>query len=170
MGSNLIKAMKTARLIVLVLTAMCAACNGIGATLQGAGEAVNADTAVLVWSAFECSHYARMAGKPEQETERLFSLGYENGKRLVEAVSNKKMSEEELRTNVPTSVLFMMYGPTTDFVLGRIFEFTHREAYNLVVKGDKVGLVPVDKWRMDPEVQKIQAGTEYSTRNCALLK
>lgn len=163
------KKMKTARLLVCVLTALCAACNGIGATLQGAGEGVNGDTAVLVWSAFECSQYAMMAGKPEQETERLFDLGYENGKRFVQAVNNKKVSEDELRSSVPTGVLFVMYGPTADFMLGRIFEYATREASNLVVKGDKFGLAPVDKWR-DAELQKIHAGNEYSTRNCALLK
>ena len=161
--------MKTARLFLWLSTAMCAACGGTGVILQGAGKAVTRDTAVLVWSAFECSQYAGLAGKPEQETERLFSLGYENGKRFLEAVSTKKISEEELRTTVPTSVLFVMYGPTTDFMLGRIFEFANREAYNLVVKGDKFGLAPVDKWR-DAEQQKFYAGNEYSTRNCALLK
>ena len=147
--------MRPARLIVLVLTAMCAAGVGIGATLQGAGAVVTSDAAVLVWSAFECSQYARIAGKPEQETERLVGLGYENGKRFVEAVRTKKISENELSTNVPIGVMYVMNGPTTDFILGRIFEYATREAYNLVVKGNRFGVSPSDKWRMDPEQQKI---------------
>ena len=116
--------MRLARLVGLVLTALCVTCAGnlSGAASQGAREALDADTAVLAWTAFECSQYARMAGEPEQEAARLFRLGYENGKRFAESARNTELSEE-LRSKMPVGVLRVMNGPTTDFILGRIFEY-----------------------------------------------
>jgi hypothetical protein len=160
--------MKPARLIGWVLTVMCIASAGTEAAMQNAGEAVDADTAVFALAAFECSQYARMAGEPEHEAARLFRLGYENGKRFAAAAHKTKMSEER-RNKLPKGVLRVMDGPTTDFILGRIFEYATREAYYLVVRGDKLETSPSDKWRL-PEAQKIYAGTEYRSRNCALLK
>ncbi len=148
---------------------MCVTCAGTGAASQGAREGVDAETAVLAWTAFECSQYARMAGEPEQEAARLFRLGYEKGKRFAESARNTELSEE-LRSKMPVGVLRVMNGPTTDFILGQIFESATREAYYVVVRGDKSGMSPSDTWRLDPEVQKTYAGTEYRTKNCALLK
>ena len=82
--------MKTARLIVWTLTAMCGGLCLHRDHIARSWRASKRDTAVLVWSALECSQYAMLAGKTAQETERLFGLGYENGKRFVQAVATRR--------------------------------------------------------------------------------
>ena len=130
----------------------------------------SADDGRLSWSALECSRYASLSGQP-QETERLFRLGYDSGKRFFDAVLSKEISEEEARKHTPVGLLWLASGPTADFILGRIYEVRQQEAYDKVVKHDEDGGdLPVTKWRTDKELQKIIAGNEYRKQNCALLK
>lgn len=139
------------------------------------GEARQAKATVsdglLAWSAFECSTYADIAGERPKEHERLFLLGYESGKRFLEAVLRSEIPEKEVRSTVPMGLLGNAQGPTVDFRLGRIYAVSTQEAYDKVVKHDDVGLdLPVAKWRMDKELQKSIAANEYRKQNCALLK
>lgn len=125
----------------------------------------------LAWAAFVCSAYSDMAGQPAKETARLFSLGYDSGKRFFEATLRKQISEDEVRNSVPLILLWNAQGPTVDFRLGRIYAVSLNEAFIKVVKKDKNGLdLPVGEWRMDKELRKSIAESEYRNQNCALLK
>ena len=142
-------------------------------TAQSADAAalVSADTAVLAWAAFACSTYADMAGKPQDERERLFRVGYDNGKRFLDAARRGEIRDEEIRSKVPIGITMNASGPSTDFALGRIYEVASTEAYDRVVKRDASGLpLPAGKWQMDSGAQKMAADTEYRNRNCGLLK
>jgi hypothetical protein len=163
------KLLRVLRLSALV--SVCAAFTGNATSAQDAAEAPNGDAGRLLWSAFECRMYAQMSGEPEKETVRLRQIGYENGKRFLEGVRNKTITETEINSKVPIGVRDAMAGPTDDFILGRIYELATTVAYDRVVKAGSFDLdLPPSQWHLDPEVQKIRAGTEFRTQNCALLK
>lgn len=151
----------------LVLGAGCVDSSAVAESASGG--VVTGDTARLSWSAFECSVYAEMAGKDSKEQQRLFQLGYDSGRRFLDAARKGLLTEEEVRNRVPIG--FKASGPTTDFALGQVYGLISQEAYDRIVKNDARGLPrPIDQWVTDPEVQKVRAEGEYSTRNCALLK
>ena len=155
---------------VMAVIVLGVACNGTTATsAQRASESANADTGRLLWSALQCSVYAEMSQKP-QEQERLFRLGYDNGKRFIDGVRSKTIGESEIN-EVPIGVLSAMAGPTTEFVLGRIYEAAMQDAYDRVEKKDPAGKdTPIQEWVLEKDVLAIRAGTEYLVRNCALLR
>ena len=55
--------------------------------------------------------YAEIAGEGEEEQKRLFALGYDNGKRFLDAVRRGAISPEELR-RVPSGIKWSASGPT----------------------------------------------------------
>jgi hypothetical protein len=141
------------------------------ATGEASQSNATAVDGLLAWSAFECSTYSEMSGEPTKETERLFLLGYEAGRRFFDAVLKKEISEAEVQSKVPIGLLWNAQGPTVDFRLGRIYAVSTQEAYDKVVKHDDLGSdLPASKWRMDKELQKPIAASEYRKQNCALLK
>jgi hypothetical protein len=74
-----------------------------------------------LWAAFECGALAEYADKPE-ESGRLYKMGYDEGKTLLDAFRAGKI-DDQARRKLPPPVLFMLDGgPTVDFILGRIFE------------------------------------------------
>src|SRR5262249_11284411 len=74
-----------------------------------------------LWAAFECGALAEYADKPE-ETGRLYKLGYDQGKTLLDAFRAGKV-DQQAKSKLPIPVLLMLDGgPTVDFILGRIFE------------------------------------------------
>lgn len=127
-----------------------------------------ANTARLMWSAFSCAAFAEMSGD-KKEHERLFKLGYRAGKAFVDSVRTKTISDTELK-EAPVGVLWHMGGPTTDFIVGRIFEAATGDAYDQVVKEDSSGLLITDprKWA-DDELKVIRAKNMYQRSNCALV-
>jgi len=66
---------------LMALVLVLAGCVEASAAQRGASPppAPSGDTARLVWSAFECSVYAEIAGEGEEEQKRLFALGYDKG-------------------------------------------------------------------------------------------
>jgi hypothetical protein len=131
---------------------------------------VTAESSLLMWSAFECSVLARMAERPKEQ-ERLFNLGYETGKRFIDAAKAKKFTEEELRSKVPIGVLYNLGGPTTDFTLGVLYAAAEEEASDNVVKKDANGLIQsADKWVTDDTLRKARGEAQFSSRNCSLIK
>lgn len=115
--------------------------------------------------------YSSLAGD-EKEFARLFSLGYDSGKRVLEAVLLKKeIPESDLRKTAPMGFMMHAQGPTVDFRVGRIYEASSQYAHDKIVKHDENGLdLPVREWRMDKDLQKSMASNEYRRQNCALLK
>jgi hypothetical protein len=128
-----------------------------------------ANTARIMWSAFSCATFAEMSGD-KKEQGRLFELGYETGKIFVDGVRTKTISEAEIE-EAPVGVLWHVAGPTTEFVIGRIFEAAINDAYEKVVKEDSAGLPITDpsKWAND-ELKIIRAKNKYLSSNCALIR
>jgi hypothetical protein len=65
----------------------------------------------------------------------------------------------------------LLAGPSTDFMIGRIFENAMQDAYDSVVKKDRNGfLLPIDSWVRDDQLIKTIASTKYQSGNCKLIK
>ena len=112
------------------------------------------------WHAFECSTLTDKTKSPD-ERQRLFNLGYEQGKAFIEAWQSDKVKWGDVSRYVPIAVLDKLDPwanpqlPTTDFRLGAIWEAVAREMVDLSKKsGD------------DPETF---AMLEYNNRSCNLL-
>ena len=73
------------------------------------------------WSAFECSILA-LKSNNRKEQERLFKYGYKQGKIFITALKEGKILKEDLEAEVPIILILLLEGPSTDFMLGRIFE------------------------------------------------
>ncbi len=128
------------------------------------GEQTKVNLGRVTWSAFTCATYAEMS---ENKTEhgRLFKLGYEAGKKFIEGIRDKTISEAEAR-QAPMILMMLLDGPSTDFVIGRIFENAMTDAYDTIAKEDSSGM-PLEptKWVTDAGVQKIIASTMYVEAN-----
>jgi len=140
---------------------------GIGATAHGVSQPRN--PGLLVWSAFECSTFAELAGD-KNEQRRLFDLGHRTGVAFLTAVASGTAKEEE-RAQAPVGLLMRLGGPNPDFMLGRIFEGANEDSFDQVVKTNNEGVAVDDPRRWlegDARVQK--AKSEFSKANCALLR
>ena len=112
------------------------------------------------WAAFVCSTFAGQA-KKEQEEERLFLLGYQNGKTFIEAARAGKIREEDFRDSVPIGVSLVSQGPNADFIVGRIYENASDDAMEKITN-------PLGKYRPSDEWASA-AEQEFLKGNCALL-
>jgi hypothetical protein len=61
-----------------------------------------------LWAAFECGALAEHAGRFEEST-RLYKMGYDHGKTLLDAFRAGKV-DEQARGKLPPAVLFMLDG------------------------------------------------------------
>jgi hypothetical protein len=109
-----------------------------------------------LWAAFECAALADVAGT--REGQRLFDIGYTQGRVFVEAVQAGKVAEQDINEKVPLAVLPLLHGPTVDFILGRIFE----AAIDDVTKD-----IPLNE--PDENEKKIVAQSKYAKMNCSLM-
>jgi hypothetical protein len=107
----------------------------------------------LAISAFQCSFVA----EDKKEQERLFQLGLNAGRDFLEFIkaNPSKYEVEFFNEKVPT-FWFVTDGPTTDFVLGRIYEEHKNEIYKSLP-------------RRNMELRKIKKEKLYHKKNCALL-
>ncbi len=138
------------------------------ANTAGASEA-DAKAARVMWSAFECSRFAGMAGMPE-EVERLFTVGLQAGRQFMAAVEAGTISNDEAKAVVPLGVSLLMSGPSNDFVIGRIYESAIGLAFDSVVKEDSAGLpLPTEEWVNDRELETSIAKNRYLKSNCAVF-
>jgi hypothetical protein len=69
-------------------------------------------------------------------------------------------------------MLLVLQGPTTDFIVGRVFESASNLAFDDIVKTNDAGLTleKMSDWVMDKEAQKIKAHSKFVGTNCALIK
>src|SRR5262249_22045651 len=110
-----------------------------------------------LWAAFECGALVEYADKPE-ESARLYELGYDQGKTLLDAFRAGKV-DQQARSKLPIPVLFMLDGePTADFILGRIFEAAMQDTSQQLFEASNNGAT-----------RKIIAGQNFAKRNCGLL-
>ena len=123
-----------------------------------------------MWSAFQCSTFAEMS-KNEKEQMRLFSVGLKAGREFIEAAKKNQISEDAFRSQVPIGVSMLLGGPSTDFMIGRIFANATQRCINSVVKKDRNGfLLPINSWVNDDELKRTIASTKYLTGNCTLIR
>jgi hypothetical protein len=115
----------------------------------------------LSWSAFECAALASSAGETEQE-QRLFKLGYDRGKTFLDAAFAGKIEQRHLLFIVPVGFSLRMEGPTSDFVLGRVWEGATDDALKAVHQDERGEPVSSDLWQM-------RAQTEFRRKNCELI-
>lgn len=136
---------------------------------EGSGADNKPNPALVMWSAFTCATYAEISGN-RQEQQRLFEVGYDAGRTFVDGFINKTITET-VANDAPLGVLMLLSGPTTDFIIGRIFESATEDAYDEVVK-EKSAELPIfdpSKWA-DNDLKTINAKNKYQSSNCALIQ
>lgn len=150
--------MRNVTIIQLVATAMfllfftTATCANSSKDFARKGQAM--------WSAFVCSALASASGNPKEE-ERLFLYGYNEGKELIEAMKANKIKDEDISNETPVAVLTRLQGPTTDFMLGRIFEASQESALEDVFKTGEHYNSKKDR--------QIIAENKFLEKNCKLI-
>jgi len=134
--------------------------------LLSSGAAVSDDArpkaqlARKMFSAFQCSTFAEVAGKADDQ-RRLFELGLSAGRTFLAAMGNKEIPEHIVREEVPLiGVVMLMGGPTDDFVIGRIFENAATEARKRVSPSNP----------SFDDVRKFNAESEFDSSNCDLIQ
>lgn len=120
-----------------------------------------AEKSRLAWSALSCSALASTAEKP-QEAERLFRLGYEAAKTFMNAAFAKKIDKADIESTMPMVMGFSMYGPSVDFMIGRVWEKAVEDAHKKVHFDDAGAFRPNEVW-------KDYAASEFRDRNCQLI-
>ena len=111
-------------------------------------------------SAFICSTLSAHV-RNAKEQERLFLYGYKQGLAFLSALQSQKIDRKDINEEVPVGVVFLLQGPTPDFILGRIFEASQEAALKNV-------LMTAGQMNSD-DVQKLLAQSEYGKQNCRLI-
>jgi hypothetical protein len=114
------------------------------------------------WAAFSCVALAAEA-KNTAEQERLFMLGYDKGKRFIEALNAGRIRREDVDSNVPVGLVLNLQGPTPDFMLGRIYEAAARNALDSLYR-QKSDAAVFEAFR------KSVAESVMYRQNCRLLR
>jgi hypothetical protein len=115
------------------------------------------------WSAIECSTWASHFDD-QNEAERLFTFGYEQGKQFLGAVRAEKISEEDWRTEIPMGISMQLAGPSDDFILGVISSSIQDDAL------EEVFYTNYDKTKLNSDdLQKSIAENKYRDGNCQLI-
>lgn len=129
----------------------------------------------LMWSAFECATYAELAGTKElagnkNEQARLFQLGYSAGEKFLAGIKNGTITKTET-ADAPWAVVMLLGGPTSDFMIGRIYQSASDDAFEAVVEKDDNGeVLAPSKWVTDPNTKASIAWGKYNRSNCALIQ
>jgi hypothetical protein len=154
--------------------AKCASIVGLAAvtatTLASAQTPIEkARLARTAWSAFQCATYAEMSGD-KKEQARLFDVAFKAARDFIEAAKIGQIPAEVARSQVPIGVSMLLQGPSTEFIVGRIFENSTRDAYDDVVK--KENGLPLDnsEWVRDDALRISKAKNLYHRSNCVLLE
>src|SRR5215831_5133942 len=121
-----------------------------------------AQLALLMFSAFQCGTYAAMSDN-EKEKARLFEVGIKAGREFLDDVNHGQIPDEPgvVPEAVMTLLRYTAYnltsdkelaelggkpkkveGPSNDFVLGRIFEFSTSSAYKMARVAEKSVYAP----------------------------
>jgi hypothetical protein len=112
------------------------------------------------WSSFVCASLASHLDE-KVEHERLFEYGYEQGKIFVEAVFAGEVTREDIDNEVPIGVSVSLEGPTTDFMLGRIYEVAVEYASDSIWDDHDS---PVDQ-----DTRRTLAKSRFTEANCRLI-
>jgi len=112
--------------------------------------------------AFQCSVLAGKLNKKE-EALRLFNYGYETGKKFIKATQEGRISKEDLRKHTPMVVLWLLQGPSIDFMLGRIYEASTEYALKGVYADE------ISKKLNSEEMQETIIRNKFNDKNCMLI-
>ncbi len=113
------------------------------------------------YSAFECSALLMQYDKENlANREKLFEFGYSEGRAFIKAVSENKISPEDLRSTASLYFRLVLQGPNDDFILGRLWG---------VVADRVVGEIVDRKFPLDEELKQMKARNLFMVKNCALL-
>ena len=134
---------------------------------QGAVE--KARLSRTMWSAFQCATFAEMSGNPTEQA-RLFDVGVKSGREFLEAVKNRQIPPDIANQEVPIGVSMLLRGPSTDFVVGRIFEAAMSDAFDDIIKKENGLMLDSSKWANDEGLKKSKAQSQYQRSNCVLVK
>jgi hypothetical protein len=148
-----------------ILTLLLAALS----TGANANDKAGDSPASLAVSAFLCSTYAEMIGESNEQM-RLFELGVKSARAYIEGVKSKTISENTVK-DIPLLFSVRLGGPSTDFMVGRVFEGTANHAYDKVVKEDVSGFPITDpaKWAKG-ELKTLRAQNLFRSGNCKLIR
>ena len=112
------------------------------------------------WSAFVCATLASAANLPKEQ-ERLFQFGYEQGQKYIAALKANKITREDASREVPIAMLLFVGGPTSEFILGRMFERATDSAMKNVAE--------VGGQYVPTEQRPLLASNEFTRMNCRLI-
>jgi len=84
----------------------------------------------LAYVAFSCATLARHMGD-ETKAKAAFNIGVESARKFAEAIRSNRLLDSDFRSQVPRPVMWVLHGPSTDFIVGRIFQATsdHQDDY-----------------------------------------
>jgi hypothetical protein len=113
------------------------------------------------YSAFECSAILIQYDKENLvNREKLFELGYSEGRAFIQAVIANKINPEDLRSTASLYFRLVLQGPNDDFILGRLWG---------VVANRVEDQIADEKFPLDKELKQMKARSLYMNKNCALL-
>ena len=143
-------------------------------SIAQAGEAPQdqspARESLVMMAHWDCATWAGMANDTEGRAEHHFLRGLESGRRFVEAARSGAISEDDWDSTVPVYVALSMQGPTSEFVLGRLFEVISGNAFDEVTKRDAYGRpLPPEDYINDRAVQAVVASRLMRQANCSVL-
>lgn len=112
-----------------------------------------------MWSAFGCSAIAE-AFNDLEEQQRLSEFAYKQGVTFIGALENNKIEDSDFRSEVPMGVSMLLGGPSTDFIIGRIYENATEYALEDIYISDI---------NDTEEFRKFRAEDKFSTQNCGVI-
>ena len=133
-------------------------------------QPATAADSVLMTAHWRCQVWSGMAGEVGPERVHHES-GISAGRRFVEAARAGRIPAEDIDLTVPMFVALSLAGPSDEFVLGRLYEITTTDAYEVVVRRDDNGnLRAPQDYVMDEGLRAALAQNLIRTRNCSLLR
>ena len=112
------------------------------------------------WRAFNCTYYASLQSN-NQEKERLFKYGYEEGKKGLKQIDEGSLSRQDVILSV-SQIMNILDGPTHDFILGRIYQ--HAIAY-----AKEKFYLNKRNVQSDPQLLGLRAESYYDSMFCSAL-
>jgi hypothetical protein len=104
-----------------------------------------------------------MSGESNEHT-RLYGVGLESSRAFTDAYLNNQITRQEAAAEVPSGVMAVLAGPSTDFIAGRLFEAAMYYATERVMQQDE----KPNKWITGPD--KSIAEDKFVKGNCALIR
>ncbi len=121
--------------------------------------------AMVALKAFQCFQYANFAGdKSPEEIERLFTYGLSRARDFLDHAKKNPGKIDEMFKEAPWIFGTMAGGPTTDFVVGRWFEYSVDDAYKKIEK--EIGN---EEFKHDDKLQAIAASKLYFESSCGTI-